>query len=214
MSQMPALPPGAPAPPSNSNRTLWIVLGSCLGGGLLLTICAVILVVGSLTILGRRVSTVFNQINSGLARENSNGFVLPTAAPVDVSESIAVGTSGRSGDLELQVNDTSTQPDDSAAQPSPGNEFRVVTVQATNRGTQPLELQDRLLLSWVQAGSERSYDCCVFALMPNFNFAEQLAPGATAETRLVFEVPSDAGTLYWVYEDTRAQAAPLVVELR
>lgn len=213
MSQMPPLSPGPSAPPSGSNRTLWIILGSCLGGGLLLTICAAILVVGSLSILGRRTSSVFNQINSGLVRENSNGFVLPTAAPVEVSAALPIGTSGRSGDLELQVIDTTTEVGDSLRQPQPGNEFRVITVQAINRGAQPLDL-DRLLLSWVQQGTTGSYECCVFALMPNFDFTQEIAPGATSEIRLVFEVPGGSDPLYWVYEERQTEATPLVVELR
>lgn len=213
MSPSPPPQPGATGPQGGSNRTLWIVLGSCLGGGLLLLICGAVLIFATLTIAGRQVSNVFNEIESGLdAAESNGGFVLPTAAPVDVSEAIEVGTAGRSGDLELSVTNTATEEGDDNTQPRAGSEFLVVEVQATNRGTEEIDSGDALFFSWVQNDTQESYTCCIFSLMQDLGGFGTLAPGDAGQVRLVFEVPSDADALYWVYE---AEAgAPLVVRLR
>lgn len=213
MAQLPPTSP-APAPQSGSNRTLWIVLGSCLGGGLLLTICAAIIIIGSLTIIGRRVSSVFTQINSGLEIPDPDGFVLPTAEPVDVGQALAIGAPARSGELELTVSGSSIERSTSAVRASAGNEFRAVDVQITNRGAEEANLGDDLLFSWVQDDAERSYDCCVFGLMDDASSDVTLAPGASATLRLVFELPRSADALYWVYSDEQAEDGALVFKLR
>ena len=188
------------------------MLSSCLGGALLVLICGAVLVIGGATLVGRRVSSVFTQLNSGLA--NPNGLLLPTAGPIDTSAAVAVGTLVRVGGLELVVNSSATQSGDESAQPTAGNTFLSVDLKVTNRGPQTNALHSTLVLARIQDDRERTFNCCVFGLMNGLGDMSELESGASTSLTLVYEVPEDSDTLFWVYQPILSDGPPAIVRLR
>lgn len=204
MAQMPPFQPTTPTLPSGSAHTPWLVLGSCLGSGLLLMFCTVSLIIGG-------AGSVFSQLSTG----SQSGLGAPLASQRQIDAALPIGTPVRSGDLELQVIKTRPVPGTGAQQPRPGNQFHAVTVQATNHSRQSLDLNGWLFMSSLQEGCVRSYRCCVFPLMTDASFPETIAPGATKRVTLVYQAARDADTLYWTYKDARRPQEPqLVVKLR
>lgn len=214
MSQRPV--PNAPGPPSSSDRKLMLMLGSCLGVGLLLTLCAATITIGGMALFRQRLSAVQSQIASDPSMYSINSFAVSSADAVDAEQALPIRTAGRIGTIEIQVMRSTTESGNSSSQPALGNEFRVIDVSALNRGTQSVDIYGTLTSSWVQAGSARGYRCCRFERMPDPIGSTMLEPGAWQQIRLVFEVPRDVDPLLWVLADPQSHhaAAPLVVKLR
>lgn len=203
------IPPSYPPPPSNSNRTLWIVLGSVLGGGFLLLICVGVVVIGVLTTLGARVSTVFNDIEAGLA----SPAAVSLADPIEAGDAIAPGEAARVGDFDVVVRRSWVAEGNDYVAPAPGNEFRAVEYTITNRSDQEVSASDAMVYSWMQATDGELYSCCVFGADDAISILEPLGRGETGTTVEVYEVPQGAQELYFVYESFEDDVTRVAVEL-
>ncbi len=206
MSYIPPSPTPATPPPSNSNRTLWIILGSIGLVGVCSLLCIAIGMVGALTMLGRETSTVFDQLQNDLNEEP--GFKLPTSEPVDVSEAQAPGASKRIGDLEFTIMRSEVVDGDTTHQPETFYQFFSVRVRITNHGSQPVALEDVTSWTWIQDNADLTYDCCIFDLSDSRMF-DELAPGDSVEGELVYEAPEEE-QLYWVYADATTSDSVVV----
>jgi hypothetical protein len=190
------VPPPYPPPPSNSNRTLWIILGSVLGGGFLLLICVAVVVIGVLSTLGARVSTVFSEIEAGLASPAAVSYT----DPIDASAAIAPGETARVGDFDVVVRNAWVAQGNEYLEPAPGYKYRAVEFTITNRGTRAVNASDAVLYSWVQDADGETYECCIFDADDAVSIIEPLGSGETGTTVEVYEVPEGAQELYFVYE--------------
>ena len=209
MSHIPPSPTPATPASSNSNRTLWIILGSIGFVGVCSLLCVAVGIIGVLTVLGQQTSAVFDQIAGGLNAEP--GFELPSTEPIDVGGALAVGASKRVGDLEFTVVRSEIVDGDTGNQPETFYQFLSVRVRITNRGAQPVALETVTAWSWLQDADDLTYDCCIFDLSDSKLF-DELAPGSSVEGDLVYEAPEEAERLYWVYADTMTSES-VVVEL-
>jgi hypothetical protein len=207
VSYIPPSPTPATPSLSNSNRTLWIILGSIGFVGICMLLCTAISVIGALTMLGRQTSTVFSEIENEL--NTGTHFELPTTQPIDVSGALTVGESKRLGDLEFTITSAQAVDGDASSEPAPFYQFLAVRVQITNRGAQPVALEKVTTWTWLQDTEDFTYDCCVFELSDETMFAE-LAPGSSVEGKLIYEAPDDTNLLYWVYEDETGNDAVVV----
>jgi hypothetical protein len=207
------LPPSTPAtpPPANSNRTLWIVLGAIGFVGVCLLLCAAIGIIGVLTLLGQQTSAVFRDIEQELNPVPQ--FELPTTQPADLSAAVPVGTMQRIGNLEITVTGARFIEDEAANQPEPGYRYVAVEVRIANQSAQPIVLEAVSIWTWLQDQDNFTYDCCVYALSKPELFTDSLPAGGSVEGELVYEVLDDVGSLYWVYDDSAANAR-MAVELQ
>jgi hypothetical protein len=199
VSYMTPSPSPNPAP-GNSNRTLWIILGSIGVVGVCSLLCLGVAVFGALTMLGQRTSTVFEQIQNDLDTESQ--FQLPTAQPVDLSSAIPIGTAQRVGNLEITVTDAATVNGQNGIEPDEYLQFVAVKLRIHNTGTQPVALESIGPWSWIHDSDDFSYDCCVFALSDTALLKDELASGSTIEGELVYEAADDGSSLFWVFEDS------------
>jgi hypothetical protein len=201
------VPASYPPAPAKSNRTLWIVLGSIIGGGFLLLLCVGVLVIGTLSMLGTRVSSVFNEIEAGLASAEAASFV----EPIDTSNAIAMNETGHVGDFDVVVQRSWVVQQSEAT--TPGYAYRAVEFTITNRSGQPVQAEDAIVYSRVQDATGATYECCVFDAEDAFMIDETLNPGATGTTVEVYEVPEESQQLFFVYESFDADSPPVVVAL-
>ncbi|HEX6291135.1 MAG TPA: DUF4352 domain-containing protein [Herpetosiphonaceae bacterium] len=205
MSYVPPTPAG---PSSGSNRTLWIILGSIGFVGVCMVLCTAIGIIGVLTLLGRQTEQVFSEIERELNADTQ--FELPTTEPVDVGAAVAVGTTQRVGDLDVTVVDVQTTAGDGSQEPTPGYQFLAVRLKITNRGAQPIALEDVALWTWLQDEDDWIYDCCVFTQSDPELLGDALPAGESIEGSLVYEGPDDVDTMYWIYEDLTGNTRAVV----
>ncbi|MBV9791020.1 MAG: DUF4352 domain-containing protein [Chloroflexi bacterium] len=198
MSYMPP-PPSTNQPQSNSNRTLWIILGS-IG---LVGVCALLCIgIGTFTVL----TTLGEQVNREALQldelDEESQFALPSAEPADTSAAIPIGTVQRVGDLEISVADARIVNGENGVEPDEYYQFLAVDLRIKNLGTQSVSLEEIGPWSWIQDADDYTYDCCVFSLSDAAILEDELAAGAEIEGTIVYEVSDEVTTFYWIYEDS------------
>ena len=204
------LPVTAP-PPATSNRKLWIILGSVVGGGCLVLLCSAIVVVGVLSLLGRRVERTFEQIGSGLEQDT---YMMPTPLPygaqsegrIDPTLSQSIGVVVTSREFESGT---------STIKPQAGYEFLIITYKTTG-GTQAdlVRVRSSMMASTrIMDDAGRTFACCATKFMQARQLDKFSFDPAGSVFKFAYEIPADAQTLFWV-EDNQPGVKPSMIKLR
>lgn len=168
------------------------------GGGVTLLACVLIpiVVIGGLTLLGQRVSSVFSEIETGLVE-------LPEAMPANTADALPLGTDATLTNLRVTITDARPAAEISGLMaPLLGNEYWLVDVTFENISSDQ-ELWIEPYDSWMQDAADVRYDYYWEAPKVDdvFTQYEPLQPGATMTGTLVYEVAQDQGELFWIYQD-------------
>lgn len=187
------LPPGAfaPPPPPRSGIPGWVIALIVAGGAVGACIVGAIVIIGILTLLGGRVSEVFSTIESDLD-------MAAVVGPIDRSTALPVGDEATLGDLRISV--VSAAPLSDVSAQAAGHVVWVVEATFTNRA--------RSGARTISRASSAIHDDTA-AIYPYSYIAESAAggeqprasirAGERVQMRLFYEVPGDAGQLYWAY---------------
>ncbi len=197
------LPPDyQPSPPEKRSGIpswVWIVLAA-VGGSIFLCVIIAIVVVGFLSLLGSRVSEVFSEIETGLVAGVDEN---PTPFPADPAEVFSLGDTATVADLRVTVTDAYTTADiEGLMAPLTGNEYWVIEAAFENSsdinfawiGPYDTWLQDTL-------GNSYEYYWEAADHTDFFGSGEIVETGQTVSGTFVYELPEDAGELFWIYVD-------------
>ena len=178
----------------------------------LVVICAVgaVVVIGVLNSLGSRVSQVTTQINAQV-----NSSIASSTVPVATGGAKAIGDQVTAGDLAFTVRSAAPiTPSSDALPPEAGKQYFAVTLDVTNTSSAETVLTS--LSSHIQDGAGSVFSVSLFgqtsAGTSSSSLLETLPAKATQSVTMVYEVPTAAGELYWVYGESETTSA--VVKVR
>lgn len=213
MSQLPPTPPPQPftVPPapqnqqpfvpqasSNSNRSFWLIFGSLGAAGVLLLICVGVAVIGTLSLLGRQVSTTFAELDNP---DLPAADVQPTALPIDPGTAIQLGNVMEVGDFDVTITSVRSDLGTPSVVPAEGNEFLYLDMNVTNRSRRSRSFDEVIYATYIQDATNRQY-FSAHGLESNAAF-ESIKRDGTLQITVAYEVPRDIKNVHWVYEDTR-----------
>lgn len=191
-------------PPASSNRKLWIILGSVLGGGCLMTVCGIIAMIGVLSILGRRVETTFDQINSGLEQQESSLSAPKNQASVAPYSPL---TYAFSPDVDMNMVTAAIESGTGSVQPKAGHEFMVVRFRLTGGDFADTIFASDVIEARTHLVDDQGhqYQCCATTFMEakQYNHFTEQANGT--DYNIAYEVPKSAKMLFLIYRDETGQ---------
>jgi hypothetical protein len=119
----------------------------------------------------------------------------------------AVGAMASLGTLDLLINAFSRSPGDSYNQPESGNEFVLVNVTITNRGSETAFVSSIIQMA-LRDSTGVSYDVDIAASLIGSGLPEgEVAPGATLSGDVGFQVPLGANGLIFIFSDSMSGEA-------
>jgi hypothetical protein len=174
-----------------------------IGGLAAVCVIGVIVIFAGLTMLGQQVSSTFSEINSSISAASELTVSTPVAA--STSGAVPIGTAAEAGGLSITV--TEAAPFTSTAEgisPEDGNEFWSVNITFENTSGDLRTIT--AISSYMQDSSQNVYQYSLFggAGAPGtpLDVVESIGNGRTSSGTLVYEVPTDASELFWVYQDS------------
>lgn len=207
-------PPPIQAEPAKKNSFPgWaIALIIALGGSVVLCCVGAMVIVGVLTVLGSRVSKVYDDINTGL--QTAVATSVPSA-PISTEGAHKPGERVVVGDLEFVVSSAAfLNEEQSITRPDTGNVYYAVKLDVRNNGTTSKVVS--AFSSQVQNQNGHVYDLSLFgqkaAGMPQGELFQTLAAGESATLTYVYEVSQADEILYWGYQDAQGNSG--VVQIK
>ncbi|MDP9311880.1 MAG: hypothetical protein M3R24_13525 [Chloroflexota bacterium] len=206
----PFQPHNVPAPPT-SNRKLWVILGSVVGGGCLVMVCGAIILIGVLSLLGRRVESTFEQINSGLEQ---TAAAPPTPLPVGARSTGGVDRT-LSQSIAVIVADLEFEQGTSMVKPEASHEFLIITYKTTGgtRADVTRLLNNIKASTRIMDDTGQTFACCADDLMHAKQLDQPVFNTNGSVFKVAYEVPTNAQALFWV-ESNQSGAISGRIKLR
>lgn len=210
MSTLPPTSSTVPTtPPVSSKRNIWLILGAAVGGGCLVLVCLGVVMIGFLTLLGQRVESAFQQIETELARE-----ALPTPLPFGAVDADGLTQLGLTQNVTMLASEVAIDPGLPGIAPRALHQFLVVSFEISGGSTADVQLtRDGLLRgARLEDAAGTRYPCCVRTLMD----ARAMNPpvvGTQTMAQVAFEVPAGSSPLFFVQDDPGG-GPPTVLQVR
>lgn len=201
--------PGQFTPPTEKKSGLpgWaIALIAVIGG--LVVLCGVVAVIGisMMTMVGNQVDEVFTRIETEIDELPSDAGT--TSAPLSTSDPQPIGERTVLNGVEFVVLRAGPlETDSSSLPPDAGMTYYSVDVDVRNTSSEVAVLS--AFNSQMQDDGEGVYAVSLFgqssANASSDELFQTLDKDASASVTYVYEVPTDATNLYWVYQETSSE---------
>lgn len=183
--------------------------------GVLVVLCGAVAVIGvsMVTMAGNRVDEVFTKIETEIDELPSD--VGTTSAPLSTTDGRSIGERTVLNSVEFVVLRAGPlETDSSALPPDAGMTYYSVDVDVRNTSSEVAVLS--AFNSQMQDDGEGVYAVSLFgqssADVSSDELFQTLDKDASTTVTYIYEVPTDAANLYWVYQDTSGDHVVYIVK--
>lgn len=200
-------PSGQFTPPTEKKSGLpgWaIALIAVIGGLVVLCVVVAVIGVGMMSMLGSRVDQVFTQIETEMD-ELPSTTTGTSSAPLSITDAQPIGQRTELDGLEFVVlGARPLEADNSSLPPDAGMTYYTVEIEVRNASADIGILS--AFSTQMQSDGEDVYGVSLFgqsnADVSSDELLQTIEKGTSTTVSYVYEVPTDATNLYWMYQDT------------